>query len=85
MTQVQDLYECRIVSFLDTMSATLLLYLPPTDTWSIESFLSHSQVEYIPTVCSSSRTCKSCMYIYYMYARPIARQVWKYCVHAVAK
>ena len=44
--KVQDLYECRILAFLNTMATTLLLDLPSTNTWTIDSFLSHSQVYY---------------------------------------
>lgn len=44
LAQVQDLYECRIIALLDTMASTLLLDLPPTDTWTSDSFLAHSQV-----------------------------------------
>lgn len=42
--QMEDLCQCRIEAYLATMSSTLLLRLPTTDTWSVEKFLSEVKV-----------------------------------------
>ncbi len=47
--QVCDLYECRIMAHLETMSVTVLLNLPVLETWTVEQFLEEANVSSIGT------------------------------------
>ena len=80
-----DLYECRIQASLEAMSETLLLSLPLSDTWSIDTFLQEARVsgswlqwgEHGSLVATVERGPLPCS--------AAARQPPRACAHAAAR
>ena len=83
--QVQDLYECRIIAFLNTMAESFLLDLPAGDTWTLDSFLLHSQVNNLTAACAQICDCQMVLFVWLCVYRLSVEQGWRCSVCVVER